>query len=370
MKKGLILLPLFFLFGFVNTYAAEPSEWTKALYESVRFAQNGNDIIVDINQVKVSLENGANPNWITGQRKTSIISRWIGLIGLSNKPKIINDGLEIIKLLFEKNAKLQFCDRDILGLPIRRGQAQIVKILLENGASAKRIYTDKTPIEIGYKAGNPKVIELLINYGATPFSEKKVLGLRLIVLARNREDGSLYKIQELLNKGAYINASDSDGETAITNAVDAAFHIAPSCYGDYCMLNYLIKSGANINHKTKDTGKTPLHTAISRTAYIFKTKMATVRPSINQWRVKEGQLLAKMTLGIIIDAGAYVSATDKWERTPLHTAAKVNNVVGAKMLIEAGAKIMPKDKDGKTPLDYAESAEIIKLLKAHGAKEQ
>jgi hypothetical protein len=40
------------------------------------------------------------------------------------------------------------------------------------------------------------------------------------------------------------------------------------------------------------------------------------------------------------------------------------------MLIEAGSKIMPKDDKGKTPLDYAESAEMIKLLKDHGAKEQ
>jgi len=30
---------------------------------------------------------------------------------------------------------------------------------------------------------------------------------------------------------------------------------------------------------------------------------------------------------------------------------------------------MDKDKEGKTPLDYAESGEMIKLLKSHGAKE-
>jgi ankyrin repeat protein len=56
--------------------------------------------------------------------------------------------------------------------------------------------------------------------------------------------------------------------------------------------------------------------------------------------------------------------------TPLHIAAQKNNIVGAKMLIEAGSKIMPRDDKGKTPLDYAESVEMRKLLKAHGAKEQ
>jgi len=31
---------------------------------------------------------------------------------------------------------------------------------------------------------------------------------------------------------------------------------------------------------------------------------------------------------------------------------------------------MPHDNKGKTPLDYAESAELIRLLKDHGAKEE
>jgi hypothetical protein len=47
-----------------------------------------------------------------------------------------------------------------------------------------------------------------------------------------------------------------------------------------------------------------------------------------------------------------------------------NNIIGARMLIEAGSKIMPRDDKGKTPLHYAESAEMIKLLKSHGAKEE
>lgn len=55
--------------------------------------------------------------------------------------------------------------------------------------------------------------------------------------------------------------------------------------------------------------------------------------------------------------------------TPLHIAAKQNDIYMATTLIKAGAKIMPKDDTGKTPLDYAESAEMIKLLKSHGAKE-
>jgi ankyrin repeat protein len=50
-------------------------------------------------------------------------------------------------------------------------------------------------------------------------------------------------------------------------------------------------------------------------------------------------------------------------------AAEFDNVVAAEILIKNGSKVMPKDNKGKTPLDYAESAEMILLLKKSGAKE-
>jgi ankyrin repeat protein len=71
----------------------------------------------------------------------------------------------------------------------------------------------------------------------------------------------------------------------------------------------------------------------------------------------------------LIKSGAKVSSMDSRGRTPLHLAAKVNNIVAAKILLESGCRVVPKDNLGKTPLDYAESSEMISLLKKHGAKE-
>ncbi|MDG2199939.1 MAG: ankyrin repeat domain-containing protein, partial [Phycisphaerales bacterium] len=73
---------------------------------------------------------------------------------------------------------------------------------------------------------------------------------------------------------------------------------------------------------------------------------------------------------LLIEAGAKVSATgSKWHRTPLHWAADMDCIFIAELLIKANCKIMPRDKDGKTPLDLAESGDMIKLLKDHGATE-
>ncbi len=84
---------------------------------------------------------------------------------------------------------------------------------------------------------------------------------------------------------------------------------------------------------------------------------------------KGSDRLAQLVIEALLGAGAFVSVRDDNWRTPLHIAAEHNNLKGAQLLIKAGAKIMPKEKSGKTPLDYAESAEMIKLLKKHGAKE-
>ena len=83
----------------------------------------------------------------------------------------------------------------------------------------------------------------------------------------------------------------------------------------------------------------------------------------------DAPLYAKMVLHDLLKAGAYVSGESSTGATPLHVAAQWNNMVAAEMLIKAGAKINPKDNAGKTPLNYAQSGEMIALLKKNGAVE-
>ena len=48
-------------------------------------------------------------------------------------------------------------------------------------------------------------------------------------------------------------------------------------------------------------------------------------------------------------------------------AAEKDNLLAAQLLLELDAKVNPKDNSGKTPFDYAESREMVVLLKEHGA---
>ena len=100
---------------------------------------------------------------------------------------------------------------------------------------------------------------------------------------------------------------------------------------------------------------TPLHTAVLSSHFLYKNNIDTS--------------YAEKILQELIKKGAFVSAQDENGKTPLHIAAEYNHLYAARLLLKSGTKVMPKDKKGKTPLDYAESAEMIKLLKEHGAKE-
>jgi ankyrin repeat protein len=358
MKK--IILSFIFLFILAFNLYAEPDKWTQLLYDSIHYV--GNDIIIDIEKIENALVNGANPNWIRLQpdayiKEESILSHFVELISQSRDPKITEDGVKAIEMLFKYKAKLQYCDGTILFWPISYGKYEIVKILLEKGASATFWPKDEigydwnfTPIEQAAANGHEEIIELLVRYGAKKLSEKDVIQLRFIETAKF---GTISELKDLIKKGADVNTRNQNEETALINAIKFFRD-----YAIYIKVMYLLDLGADVNLKGRGLFgiTTPLHQAIWSSKFLFKYNKDTID--------------AEIILQELIKKGAFVSAQNGDGETPLHIAAKYNHLYAARLLLESGAKVMPKDNEGKTPLDYAESAEMIRLLKEHGAKEQ
>lgn len=334
------------------------TEKTKAS-DFVRFADNQNDIVVDLPGLVRALRNGADPNWVDREGKVAIstLGHFVLMISVSRDPQVDTVGLQAIKALIAAGAKLQREDRAILFWPVSQGKADIVALLLDMGADPtgwpnEERDTSLSPVETAAQRGHQAIVELLVAHGASRPNEREAVQLRFLYAATFDTTDLL---DELLKKGATVNGQGRNGEVALVNAME--YILISECTA-YAKILYLLHAGADPNMSGKGTLGTapPLHSAVYYTSFLFKSA--------------HDPGCSKMILSDLIRKGAHVSSRDSDGRTPLHIAAKRNHLFAAQLLLEAGAKVIPGDKTGKTPLDFAESSEMIKLLKSHGATER
>ncbi|QDU11426.1 ankyrin repeat domain-containing protein [Gimesia aquarii] len=102
----------------------------------------------------------------------------------------------------------------------------------------------------------------------------------------------------------------------------------------------LVEKGANINLKSPDTGRSPLHMSVDYKDFI--------------------------TTKGLVERGIEIDAQDKQGKTPLHFAVEDNNEMLVELLLDSGANNSLLDNNNETPLDIAKRMdfpEIQKLLK-------
>ncbi len=250
--------------------------------------------------------------------------------------------IAILEVLFQAGAQIRSYDSDILHGPVSRGAMKLTKYSLDRGANPNADDgKGSTPLTVGTYYNHPDIVKLLVEYGAKPLDLTTSTQIRFIAAAWR---GDLIALKRELSGGARVNSQSPDKKTALIEAVSG---------GHFRVVRELLALGANANLSGESLGlKSPLHAAV------FKGK----------WEFEKGN--AAEIIQLLLKAGAHVSSNETHKhQTPLHIAAQLNNPISAKILLDAGAKVMPRDTDGKTPLDYAQSAEVIKLLKSYGAKE-
>ena len=169
-------------------------------------------------------------------------------------------------------------------------------------------------------------------------------------------------LKVLIDAGADVNRTDSEGQTALHWA---AGYARPDC------VQQLIDSGADIN-KTDTDGYTPL-LAVDR-----YSNFAVYQEHLKSWLNSDDEQLRNTYAELkkqntrkcilqLIAAGADVNAENCFSCTALHYAARFGFDDCVKALIAAGADVNKKDKYGNTPLHKATSAACVKELIAAGA---
>jgi hemoglobin len=159
----------------------------------------------------------------------------------------------------------------------------------------------------------------------------------------SRYDVSLPELKELLARDRGVaNARGHRGNL---------LHDAAQAW-DVERVRLLLSFGAEVNARSFEGGHTPLYYAANH---------------VDLSRPADGKAVAESLIRHGADVNVHSGPT---RGTPLHTAARRDNVIVARVLLVAGADVEARDIKGETPLRRALNCRqpaMIGLLLAHGA---
>ena len=165
---------------------------------------------------------------------------------------------EAVKALMASSASINDVDsggRTALSWAAQRGDAESVRLLLENGADPNI----PPPGSAGFKTAlhyaanttaSAECVSLLVEHGADTFAYESVGLSPMMTACFNRQYS--YANLDVLLKCSDLEQTDFNGRTALFHG--ASTNIVPT--------KMLLNAGCNVNHQDKK-GFTPLHLAIS-----------------------------------------------------------------------------------------------------------
>ena len=314
-----------------------------------------------MDSVHVLLEARADPNIVDEEGYSCIFAAVDGHCSKDTPQALIDHGANIdAERRDGTNALLRAC---------RTGQSGSVKFLLEAGANANVTKPDgNTCLHAAVRGRcNKEALQKCIEKGAriNAMNGKAETALLLAcesaqtesitLLLKEGSDPNIYdaydstalhsavdgrctneSLQEIISHHAYLNAQNSDGETALWIACS---------YRQQEMVMILLKAGSNANIADHD-GKTSLHAAV----------LGNCRKNI---------------IRTMFDYGAYVNAVDNTHTTSLMLASKMGKVDAINVLLSAGADRTIEDAYGDTWIHYAIhgdcSKEVLQSIIDQGA---
>lgn len=313
--------------------------------------------------------------------------------------KVKNINSQVVKLVIEKGADINYAYYDLSGLTpvclaimennkdmvkiladwganinihleggitpiwyaIHNNNAGIVQLLIEYGAMVNVVCDEgTTPVYYAAEVGSDVIVDLLIKAGAEV--NEKPFGKSLLSLAIKKRN---YCMISLLIKGnANVNLQDDNGKTPLCHAIKN---------NDLYIMDLLLQAGANVNHSYKDLPL--LLYAISTKNIDAVELLTTYKADVNlvwfnglppvAWAIRSND---QSIIKLLIRRRANVNLRYGNGSNALHQAVEQDNLDTVELLIRAGADVKAKVKE-KGVLHYAHSESMRRLLRKHGAEE-
>ncbi|XP_068689872.1 uncharacterized protein [Montipora foliosa] len=258
--------------------------------------------------------------------------------------------IPVINVLTERGASVNFSNSR-REAPLHNASGQIdmdsldvMRTLISSGASVNiQDNTKKGPLHHACKsAGMCESIKLLIHHGAQMDAQdlKGYYPLHHLIDSFP-STGKEEKLLEMIDCFQFRSVQDVNVTTATGQT---ALHLA-ACNGLHQTIKHLISCGCNVHHQD-GRGKNALHCAVADGGHSIST------------------------LETLVSAGADVCCCDWWGMSPLHEAARNDNVAAVDFLIENGAQVNLKDKNGAIALHLAATCncrEIVEVLIKKGS---
>ena len=246
--------------------------------------------------------------------------------------------LECIQI-FLKVAENNFIRTDSIETDPGTQSLECIQILLKAGAAVNIAdNSGRTPLSRSAECGDQKAIEILLQNRANIDAVDANGNTALMKTVQKKHMNCLLY---LINQGADVNIANKHGMTPLV--------VASGYFPSVVVL--LIDKGANVNVKTS-SGKTPLYYLAS---------------NIND----ENFEMEKISLDILITAGADVNLADSESGTALMSTIKYDNKKTFTYLLEKGADTNIVSRDcGRTAMHYAvqdSKLEYMQSLIEHGA---
>ncbi len=313
--------------------------------------------------VKVLLNNGADVNYenkdgltalevakFSGQIEAAKVLDHVANVNYENKDSltalivaaVFSGQIEVAKVL-DYVANVNYGNKDnltaLIVAAVFSGQIEVAKVLINNGANVNATNKQKTSEFLEKYHNEMQLRQLFFAFFdkyPNNVKERKVLSRKKAAehtLFDAVKFGKLSKIKRLLNNEVDMNATDTDGKTALMLAAEWYIH------GNSEVVKVLLDNGANVNYKDEN-GKTALMSA----ALLDKSEVAKV----------------------LLDNGANVNDEIKNGWTVLMLAIFFGQNEVAKVLLDNGANPDIINKDGQTAWDFAKDKPILSaILKKH-----